>query len=135
MMKTESTVNPRPSPIGNPQRGLSNIVLLVLIVVVAGVAAAVTGLLMNIFERKQEAAAAHTPLVEVTEDTTDPAKWGKNWPREYDDYKRTVDQVRTKYGGSEALPRTPTAADPRSVVAQSKIEEDPRRDGRNAEFP
>src|SRR4029453_15386467 len=32
----------------------------------------------------------------------------------------------TRFGGSEALPRTPTKADPRSVVSQSKIEEDPR---------
>jgi nitrite reductase (cytochrome c-552) len=45
---------------------------------------------------------------------------------QYDDYLRTVDQIRTKYGGSEALPRTPTNADPRSIVAQSKLEEDPR---------
>jgi nitrite reductase (cytochrome c-552) len=37
-----------------------------------------------------------------------------------------VDQVRTRFGGSEALPRTPTDADPRSVVAQSRLEEDPR---------
>ncbi len=34
--------------------------------------------------------------------------------------------VRTRYGGSDALPRTPTEADPRTVVTQSKIEEDPR---------
>jgi nitrite reductase (cytochrome c-552) len=34
--------------------------------------------------------------------------------------------VRTRYGGSEAVPRTPTQADPRSIVAQSKLEEDPR---------
>ncbi len=52
--------------------------------------------------------------------------WGKNFPLQYDGYKRTVDQVRTRYGGSEAVPRTPTAADPRSVVAQSRLEEDPR---------
>jgi formate-dependent nitrite reductase cytochrome c552 subunit len=45
---------------------------------------------------------------------------------QYDSYKRTVDQVRTRYGGSEALPRTPTQADPRSVVPQSRLEEDPR---------
>jgi nitrite reductase (cytochrome c-552) len=45
---------------------------------------------------------------------------------QYDDYRRTVDHVRTRYGGSEALPRTPTKADPRAVVSQSKIEEDPR---------
>jgi nitrite reductase (cytochrome c-552) len=37
-----------------------------------------------------------------------------------------VDQQRTRFGGSEAEPRTPTKADPRSVVAQSRIEEDPR---------
>jgi nitrite reductase (cytochrome c-552) len=45
---------------------------------------------------------------------------------QYDDYLRTVDQVRTHFGGSEAVRRTPTQADPRSVVAQSKLEEDPR---------
>ena len=32
----------------------------------------------------------------------DPAVWGKNFPLQYDDYQRTVDQVRTRYGGSEA---------------------------------
>ena len=30
-------------------------------------------------------------LVEVSEDTTDPAAWGVNWPREYDDYQRTAE--------------------------------------------
>ena len=61
-----------------------------------------------------------------TDETDDPAVWGKNFPLQYDGYRRTVDQVRTRYGGSEAVPRTPTAADPRSVVAQSRLEEDPR---------
>src|SRR5688572_11959905 len=84
------------------------------------------GLLMNIFERKQEARNPFYRVVELTDDTEDPAVWGKNFPLQYDDYKRTVDQVRTRFGGSEAEPRTPTKADPRSVVAQSKIEEDPR---------
>ncbi len=51
---------------------------------------------------------------------------GKNFPLQSDDDKRTVDQVRTRSGGSEAWPQTPTQADPRSVVAQSKLEEDPR---------
>jgi nitrite reductase (cytochrome c-552) len=62
----------------------------------------------------------------ITEDTVDPAIWGKEFPLEYETYLQTVDQVRTKYGGSEALPRTPDQADPRSVVSQEKIEEDPR---------
>jgi nitrite reductase (cytochrome c-552) len=82
--------------------------------------------LVNIMERKQEAKNPFFRVVELTDDTVDPAIWGKNFPFQYDDYKRTVDQVRTKYGGSEAMPRTPTQADPRSVVAQSKLEEDPR---------
>ena len=34
--------------------------------------------------------------------------------------------MRTRFGGSEAVPRTPTAVDPRSVVAQSRLDEDPR---------
>jgi nitrite reductase (cytochrome c-552) len=83
-------------------------------------------LLVNIFERKQEARNPFYRVVELTDETEDPAVWGKNFPLQYDDYKRTVDQVRTRYGGSEALPRTPTNSDPRSVVAQSKLEEDPR---------
>ena len=100
------------------------------LVIIAGVAALATivgvALLMNIFERKQEARNPFYRVVELTDDTEDPAVWGKNFPLQYDDYRRTVDQVRTRFGGSEALPRTPTQADPRAVVAQSKIEEDPR---------
>jgi len=98
--------------------------------VVTGLAALVTvgalALLLNILERKREAQNPFFRVVELTDDTVDPAVWGKNFPIQYDSYKRTVDQVRTRYGGSEALPRTPTQADPRSVVAQSKLEDDPR---------
>ena len=83
-------------------------------------------LLINIFEKRQEGKNPFYRVVELNDDIEDPAIWGKNFPFQYDDYKRTVDQVRTRYGGSEAEPRTPTQADPRSVVAQSKIEEDPR---------
>ena len=83
-------------------------------------------LLVNIFERKQEAKNPFFRVVELTDDTEDPVVWGKNFPLQYDAYKRTSDQERTRYGGSEALPRTPTKADPRSIVAQSRLEEDPR---------
>src|SRR5215813_7203675 len=98
------------------------------VIVNATVLATIVGVtfLMNIFERKQEARNPFYRVVELTDDTEDPAVWSKNFPLQYDDYKRTVDQVRTRYGGSEALPRTPTQADPRSVLSQSKIEEDPR---------
>lgn len=83
-------------------------------------------LLVNILERKQEARNPFYRVVELTDETEDPAVWGKNFPLQYDGYRRTVDMVRTRFGGSEALPRTPTEADPRSIVAQSKLEEDPR---------
>jgi len=94
---------------------------------VAAVAAAgMTALLVNIMERKQEARDPFFRVVELTDEIDDPAVWGKNFPFQYDSYLRTVDQMRTRYGGSEATPRTPTNADPRSIVAQSRLEEDPR---------
>ena len=86
----------------------------------------VTALLVNIFERKQEARNPFYRVVDLDDTTEDPAVWGKNFPQQYEAYLRTVDQQRTKYGGSEAVPRTPTDADPRSVVARSRLESDPR---------
>lgn len=99
--------------LGRLQRGLSNGLMVVLILVVAAVAAAVTALLMNISERKQEARVTSTTLVDVTEDTTDPAKWGINWPKQYDSYLRTAEATRTRFGGhggSEACPRRRSSA-------------------------
>ncbi len=100
--------------------------LVVAVIATAAAAAGVAALLVNIFERKQEARSPFVRVVEIGEREEDPAVWGKNFPMQYDDYRRTVDQVRTRFGGSEAVPRTPTAADPRSVVSQSRLEEDPR---------
>ncbi|MCG3133275.1 MAG: Cytochrome c-552 [Planctomycetes bacterium] len=96
--------------------------------IAASAAAAViaTAVALDIAEKKSEAKAPFFRVVELTDDTEDPAVWGKNFPLQYDDYKRTVDMVRTRFGGSEAEPRTPSERDPRNVVTQSKIEEDPR---------
>jgi nitrite reductase (cytochrome c-552) len=101
-------------------------VILYTTVIVALVAAGVTALLVNIVERKQEGRELFYRVVELDENTVDPETWGKNFPLQYDGYRQTVDQQRTRYGGSEAVPRTPTDADPRSIVAQSRLEEDPR---------
>jgi len=92
----------------------------------AAIAIGVTALLVNIFQRKTEAKNPFYRVVTLNENTTDPVTWGKNFPLQFDGYRRTVDQVRTRFGGSEAVPRVPTQADPRSVVAQSRLEEDPR---------
>ena len=107
-----------------PKRRTGRLVLGALLTVLLTVGT--LALLFNIFERKQESRDTSFRVVELDDNTVDPAVWGKNFPIQYDLYKRTVDQERTRYGGSEALPRTPSSADPRSVVSQSKLAEDPR---------
>jgi nitrite reductase (cytochrome c-552) len=92
----------------------------------AVVAVGIAALLVNIFQRQQEGRSPFFKVVELNEETDDPEVWGKNFPYQYDGYKRTVDMVRTRYGGSEAVPRTPSKADPRSIVARSRLEQDPR---------
>lgn len=70
-----------------------------LLFIVSTVTAVLVALLINIFERKQEAKQTFVKLTDLTEDTVDAAEWGKNWPRQYDGYKRTSEPTRTKYGG------------------------------------
>jgi nitrite reductase (cytochrome c-552) len=81
-------------------------------VVCAALAAGLTALLTSIFAHKQEAKNPYVRLVEVTEETTDPAPWGMNWSREYDAYKQTAEVSRTRFGGSEALPEEKIERDP-----------------------
>jgi nitrite reductase (cytochrome c-552) len=111
-------------PLKISQRALRTAPIVILLSI--GMAAAIAALLVNIVEHKQEAKSPFYRVVDLDDTVTDPAVWGKNFPHQYDGYKRTVDQVRTRHGGSEAIPRAPTAADPRAAVAQSKLEEDPR---------
>ena len=92
-----------------------------LIALVTGVFAVVAigaaALAVNIAERKGEAKHAFVKLVEVTENDVDPAKWGTNWPREYDAYKRTAEPTATKYGGA--------AGASEGQLAPQKAERDP----------
>ncbi|HSH16297.1 MAG TPA: ammonia-forming cytochrome c nitrite reductase subunit c552, partial [Verrucomicrobiae bacterium] len=119
-------MNPNNPSTNSPNRRKQIGLFVVTVLVAALVAVGGLAILINVLERKQEARNPFFRVVELTDDTEDPAEWGKNFPLQYDDYLRTTDQVRTRYGGSEALPRTPTEADPRSIVAQSRLEEDPR---------
>lgn len=92
------------------------------VLIVFVVAAATVGtllLLQNIFTRKREAEQVVFKLVNIDETVTDPAQWGKNFPRQYDGYRRTVDMERTRFGGSEADPHDP-------AQTFSRIEQDPR---------
>jgi nitrite reductase (cytochrome c-552) len=88
---------------------------LALIAVVATIAAGLTALFANIFERKAEQRTPYVRLVEVGENDTDPAKWGKNWPAQYDSYRRTALSTKTRFGGhqgSESLPEEKIDRDP-----------------------
>jgi nitrite reductase (cytochrome c-552) len=75
----------------------------VLVVVTCALTAGTLALLGNINKHKREGEQVVFKLVDIDETTTDPAEWGKNFPRQYDSYKRTVDVQRTRYGGSEAF--------------------------------
>ena len=88
-------------------------------VVCAGAGVGIALLLQNINQRQFEAQQTHFKVVELDETTSDPAKWGANFPRQYDTYRRTVDMERTKFGGSEADPSAPN-------TTTSKLTADPR---------
>jgi nitrite reductase (cytochrome c-552) len=88
------------------------LVLLGVAAVCVALGVGLTALLTSIFAHKQEAKNPYVRLVDVTEETTDPAPWGMNWPREYDGYRRTAEVSRTHFGGSEALPAEKIERDP-----------------------
>ena len=117
---------PQPPFLGQRTPGAGRWTLITVAAIAALAAAAATALLVNILERKQEAKNPFYRVVELTDQTEDPALWGKNFPMQYDGYQRATDMVRTHFGGSEAMPKTPTEADPRSIVARSKLERDLR---------
>src|SRR5262245_4430028 len=108
----ETTTMTPTEPGSAPRKSVRRIFFIALIAAVAAVGG--LALLVNIFERKQEAKNPFYRVVELTDTIDDPAVWGKNFPLQYDGYLRTVDQQRTRFGGSEAVPHAPTQADPRS---------------------
>ncbi len=98
-----------------PPKTLSKTAFVSLLLLATLASALVTALLVNMIERKAEARRPYVRLVEVTEDDTDPEKWGINWPRQLDSYKRTAVATRTRFGGhggSEALPEQKIERDP-----------------------
>jgi formate-dependent nitrite reductase cytochrome c552 subunit len=106
---TEPITTPPPP---EKKRSLRMLGFVFIVIAAAVLTSAITALLMSMLQRKIEAKNPWVRLVEVDETTTDPAQWGKNWPREYDGYLRTVDVTRTRFGGSEALPEEKIDRDP-----------------------
>ena len=101
-----------PTPPGAPPRPRTRLLLAGVVVLSVLVGFGIAGMLTSIFNHKQEAKNPYVRLVEVSEETTDPAPWGTNWPREFDAYQRTADVTRTDFGGSEALPEEKIERDP-----------------------
>jgi nitrite reductase (cytochrome c-552) len=88
---------------------------LLAVVAIAALAAGITLMLHNISVRKMESRHPYVRVVEVTEEDTDPAKWGKNWPKQYDSYRQTAQATHTRFGGhggNEALPEEKIERDP-----------------------
>jgi nitrite reductase (cytochrome c-552) len=89
--------------------------LAALIAAAAVFAAGLTALLINIFQKKVEERNPYVRVVEVGENDTDAAKWGRNWPAQYDGYRRTSLSTKTRFGGhqgSESLPEEKIERDP-----------------------
>src|SRR5262245_14961856 len=96
-------------PPPRPWRG--RLIYLATILIVAAATVGVMLLWQNISQRRFEAREHVFRVVDLDEDSIDPKEWGKNFPRQYDSYLRTVDTERTRHGGSEAF---------------QKLDEDPR---------
>jgi nitrite reductase (cytochrome c-552) len=88
---------------------------ILVVLAAAAVTAAILWILHSIETRKEEGKQPVFKIANLTEQTVDPAEWGKNFPRQYDGYKRAAERTGTKYGGggSETLSSDKLAKDPR----------------------
>jgi nitrite reductase (cytochrome c-552) len=64
----------------------------------------VTWVLITMFGHKQAARNPFVRVADVTEMSTDPEPWGRNWPHQFDGWKATAGDK--FYGGSNALPQS-----------------------------
>jgi nitrite reductase (cytochrome c-552) len=117
---------------GHTRRGGAGVWAIGLVGVAVGFAAML--LYHNIAQRKREATSSVVKIVDLTERTTDPAEWGKNFPRQYDGYIRTSDNPRARFSWSEGVPEgiaaltegvgTGGEKKPPSLKTLSKVEAD-----------
>src|SRR5262245_64979850 len=79
-------------PSSQPRRRYGVYALGAAAAVAAVAAVAIAALLTNIFRHKQEALNPFYRVVALNDTIDDPAVWGKNFPLQYDLYRRTVDR-------------------------------------------
>jgi len=72
----------------------------------------------SIATHKAEGRQVAFPLANLTEQTINPAEWGKNFPRQYDGYRRTSEHTGTRFGGggSESFSTDKLSQDPRLLT-------------------
>ncbi len=87
----------------SPRSTFLSVAYILTVLLVATATVGVMALWRNIMERKAEERQHVFQVVALDEHAVDPAEWGKNYPRQYDSYRRTVDIERTRHGGSEAF--------------------------------
>jgi len=106
------------SPAASPQPRRGWLLIALSFAAVAGATVLLLSLLTNIFERKQEALNPFVRVATVDEATLDPAVWGRNWPHQYDSWRRTALPTTTTFGG-----RGIGASD--AGPAEQKLDRDP----------
>ncbi|MFT0846572.1 ammonia-forming cytochrome c nitrite reductase subunit c552 [Actinomycetaceae bacterium L2_0104] len=100
-------------------------VILVLVALLAAIVTFVIAMvLVDVFSKQQESSNTFSQVVDQDETTVDPAIWGRNFPVQYEAYKQTAEFTPSEHGG-DLVPHD-VEGDPRTEVASSKIEEDPR---------
>lgn len=78
------------------RRGVTPLILILVAIIFALGAVAAAMLLRDITRKQDEARDPYFRVVALTDTTTDPALWGKNFPQHYDAYLRTADMTRTR---------------------------------------
>ena len=96
----------------DPDRGAhgSRTMLVGVFVVAVLATLLVTYVLVEMFGRKQEERQRFVRVAEVTEISTDPEPWGRNWPQQFDGWKSTAGDK--FYGGSNAMPESKLETQP-----------------------
>jgi nitrite reductase (cytochrome c-552) len=88
-------------------------IIIVLLVAIATVA--VLWIRERIEARKEEGKQIVFRIANLTEQTVNPAEWGKNFPRQFDGYKRASERTGTRFGGGGS-----------DTLAADKLTQDPR---------
>src|SRR5262249_51843912 len=86
-------------------------------VAAAAITAGIAALLVNIFQRKQEARASYVRLGEVSGEDVEPARGATNGPGEHAGPRRPAEPTATKYGGP--------LSGPEGTLPPQKAERDP----------